>query len=40
MTYNMLGLLVLHYLLSLLKLVPVEMVMLSKLLILCHPLLL
>ena len=40
MTCNMLELLVLHYLLSLLKFLPVEMVMLSKLLILCHPLLL
>ena len=36
----MLELLVLHYLPSLLKFLPVEMVMLSKLLILCHPLLL
>ena len=40
MTCNMPGLLVLHYLLSLLRFLPVEMVMLSKLLILCHPLLL
>ena len=40
MTCNMLELLVLHYLPSLLKFLPVEMVMLSKLLILCHPLLL